>query len=70
MIDEADISRMKEIFITRQECENSMRTIEGKVNDENVRLAVIEHQLKNITWLIMTVGAGVIGILIKIFFGG
>lgn len=70
MIDEADISRLKEIFITRQECENSMRTIESKVNDENVRLAVIEHQLKNITWLIMTVGAGVIGILIKIFFGG
>ena len=70
MIDEADISRLKEIFITRQECENSMSTIEGKVNDENVRLAVIEHQLKNITWLIMTVGAGVIGILIKIFFGG
>lgn len=70
MIDEQDISRLKEIFITRQECENSMRTIEGKVNDENVRLAVIEHQLKNITWLIMTVGAGVIGILIKIFFGG
>ena len=64
MIDEQDISRLKEIFITRQD------TIEGKVNDENVRLAVIEHQLKNITWLIMTVGAGVIGILIKIFFGG
>ena len=70
MIDEADISRLKEIFITRQECESNLRTIETKVNDENVRLAVIEHQLKNITWLIMTVGAGVIGILIKIFFGG
>lgn len=70
MIDEADISRLKEIFITRQECESNLKAIEGKVNDENVRLAVIEHQLKNITWLIMTVGAGVIGILIKIFFGG
>jgi len=70
MIDEADISRLKEIFITRQECETNLRTIETKVNDETVRLAVIEHQLKNITWLIMTVGAGVIGILIKIFFGG
>lgn len=70
MVDEADISRLKEIFITRQECENNLHTIDQKVNDENVRLAVIEHQLKNITWLIMTVGAGVIGILIKIFFGG
>lgn len=70
MIDEQDISRLKEIFITRQECESNLHTIEQQVNSENVRLAVIEHQLKNITWLIMTVGAGVIGILIKIFFGG
>ena len=70
MVDEQDISRLKEIFITRQECESNIHAIEIKVNEENVRLAVIEHQLKNITWLIMTVGAGVIGILIKIFFGG
>jgi len=70
MIDEQDISRLKEIFITRQECDSITGQIEQKVNEENVRLAVIEHQLKNITWLIMTVGAGVIGILIKIFFGG
>ena len=70
MIDEQDISRLKEIFITRQECESNLHVIEQQVNSENVRLAVIEHQLKNITWLIMTVGAGVIGILIKIFFGG
>ena len=70
MIDEQDISRLKEIFITRQECENNLHTIEQQVNSENVRLAVIEHQLKNITWLIMTVGAGVIGILVKMFLGG
>ena len=70
MIDEQDIVRLKEIFITRQECDSITGQIEQKVNEENIRLAVIEHQLKNITWLIMTVGAGVIGILIKIFFGG
>lgn len=70
MIDEQDIIRLKDIFITRQECESNLHAIENKVNDENVRLAVIEHQLKNITWLIMTVGAGVIGLLIKTFFGG
>ena len=70
MIDEQDIIRLKDIFITRQECESNLPAIENKVNDENVRLAVIEHQLKNITWLIMTVGAGVIGLLIKTFFGG
>ena len=70
MIEDHDIDRLKEIFVTRQECDNITSQIERDVNQENVRLAVIEHQLKNITWLIMTVGAGVIGILIKIFFGG
>ena len=70
MIDTADIERLREIFVTRQECDMITGQIEQQVNAENVRLAVIEHQLKNITWLIMTVGAGVITVIIKIFFGG
>lgn len=70
MIDEHDIARLKEIFVTRQECESNLHTIEEQVNSENVRLAVIEHQLKNITWILMTVGAGVISLILKIFFGG
>ncbi len=70
MLDTADIERLKEIFVTRQECDMITGQIEQQVNAENVRLAVIEHQLKNITWLIMTVGAGVITVIIKIFFGG
>ena len=70
MLDAADIERLKEIFVTRQECDMITGQIEQQVNAENVRLAVIEHQLKNITWLIMTVGAGVITVIIKIFFGG
>lgn len=70
MIDAQDLERLKEVFVTRQECDTITNAIESKVNDENVRLAVIEHQLKNITWLIMTVGGGVITLIIKIFFGG
>ena len=70
MLDTEDIGHLKEIFVTRQECDIITGQIEQQVNAENVRLAVIEHQLKNITWLIMTVGAGVITVIIKIFFGG
>lgn len=69
-IEQEDINRLKEIFVTRQECNSNMNALENKVDDENIRLAVIEHQLKNITWLITTVGAGVIGILVKLFVGG
>ena len=69
-LEKEDLDRLREIFVTRQECDNTMNGMEEKINAENVRLAVIEHQLKNITWLLMTVGGGVITILLKLFIGG
>ncbi len=70
MIDKDDIDRLKEIFVTRLECDNTMDAINKKISQEDVRLAVIEHQLKTITWLLTAVGGGVITMLIKMFFGG
>lgn len=69
MIDEKDIVRLKEIFITRQECQNKLDGIENKLSKDLVRLAVIENQLKLIMWLLAAVGSGVIAMLIKMFFG-
>lgn len=70
MIDKDDIERLKEIFVTREECENEMGVMGSRVNDINVDLAVIKTQLKTIQWLVTTVGAGVIAALVKLFFGG
>jgi hypothetical protein len=64
------IERLKEIFITRKECETQMNGVDQKLNADSVRLAVIEHQLKNITWILCTVGGGIITIIIKLFMGG
>jgi hypothetical protein len=69
MIDEKDIERLREIFITRQECQNNLDGIENKLSKDLVRLAVIENQLKLIMWLLAAVGSGVIAMLIKMFFG-
>lgn len=69
-IEREDIDRLKEIFVTRQECDSNMEGINEKISAENVRLAVIEHRLGTITWLLMTVGGGVITILLKLFLGG
>ena len=69
MIDEKDIVRLKEIFITRKECQNNLDEIENKLSKDLVRLAVIENQLKLIMWLLAAVGSGVIAMLIKMFFG-
>lgn len=70
MIEREDIERLKEIFVTRHECENDMKDVENKLATDNARLAVIEHQLKTITWLLTAIGSGVIATLIKLFFGG
>ena len=70
MIDENDIDRLKEIFVTRQECQNTNEEIEKKLSSDLVRLAVIENQLKIITWLLYAVAGGVITMLIKLLFGG
>lgn len=69
-LEREDIDRLKEIFVTRQECDTQMSSVDEKIGAENVRLAVIEHRLGTITWLLMTVGGGVITILLKLFLGG
>lgn len=70
MIDEKDIDRLKEIFVPRQECQEINGEIKTKLSSDLVRLAVIENQLKVITWLLYAVAGGVITMLIKILFGG
>ena len=68
-IDEKDIARLKEIFVTRQECQAQTDSFETKLNKDLVRLAVIETKLSQITWILTAVGGGVITMLIKMFFG-
>lgn len=70
MIDEKDLERLKEIFVTRNECQQTTDGIETKLSSDLVRLAVIENQLKVITWLLYAVAGGVITMLIKLLFGG
>ena len=69
MIEEKDIDRLKEIFVTRQECQKQTDGFEVKLNKDLVRLAVIETKLSQITWILSTVAAGIVTMLIKMFFG-
>lgn len=69
-IEEKDIERLKEIFVTRQKCQETTDSFESKLNKDLVRLAVIETKLGQITWLLGAVAGGVITMLIKMFFGG
>ena len=69
MLEEKDIERLREIFVTRQECQEQTGGFEAKLNKDLVRLAVIETKLSQITWILSTVAAGVVTMLIKMFFG-
>ena len=69
MIDENDIERLKEIFVPRQECQDINEEIKANITKDLVRLAVIENQLKVITWILYAVAGGVITTLIKLLFG-
>ena len=69
-LEDNDIERLKEIFVTRQECQAQTDSFESKLNKDLVRLAVIETEMKQIKWLITAVAGGVITMLVKMFFGG
>ncbi len=69
-IEDHDIDRLREIFVTRQECQKTTDVFDSKLNKDLVRLAVIETKLSQITWILSTVAAGVVTMLIKMFFGG
>lgn len=69
MIDENDIERLKEIFVPRQECQAINEEIKTKLSSDLVRLAVIENQLKVITWILYAVAGGIITMLVKMLFG-
>ena len=69
MIDENDIERLKEIFVPRKECQEINEEIKANITKDLVRLAVIENQLKVITWILYAVAGGVITTLIKLLFG-
>ena len=69
-LEDHDNERLKEIFVTRHECQEQKDTFESKMTKELVRLAVIEADVKQQKWLTAAVVGGVITMLIKMFFGG
>lgn len=70
MLEEKDIGRLREIFITREECSNTVDHQNRKFANDDKRLAVIETYQRINLWLLAAVGGGVITMLVKMFFGG
>lgn len=60
MLEAADIERLKEIFVTRAECQETNRELEEKIANDSKELAVIKQQLQTIVWVSKTTLAAVI----------
>lgn len=60
MLEAQDIERLKEIFVTRQECDNTVSEIEKKLANDSTELALIKQKLDTITWVSKTTLAAVI----------
>lgn len=64
MLDDHDIARLKDIFVTRQECDDTMGDVNKKLANDNTELQLIKQQLSTISWVAKTTLASVIGFVV------
>ena len=64
MLEREDIERLREIFVTRQECDDKTDEINKKLANDNTQLELIKQQLKTISWVAKTTLAAVIGFIV------
>lgn len=74
MIDKDDIERLKEIFVTRQECDTTTDDINKKLANDSTELALIKKDVSTIMWVSKTTLGAVIvalvGALLKLVIVG
>lgn len=71
-IDDADIARLKEIFVTREKCDDRSEAIDKRLSSGDTKFALIEQQLTVISWVSKTtLGAvivAIVGVLLSLIF--
>ena len=63
-IEREDIDRLKEIFVTRQECDSVTDDINKKLANDSTELALIKQSLNTISWVSKTTLAAVIAVIV------
>lgn len=74
MIEEKDMDLLRDIFVTRQECDTTTSALQGRISKVTLeiekRLSVIETKQTIQLWLTTAVVGAVITMLVKMLFGG
>lgn len=68
MLDEQDWKRLREVFVSREECNDTVDHQNRKFANDDKRLAVIENNTKIILRVLAAVGVGVLGIFLEMAF--
>ena len=59
-IEKEDMERLKEVFVTRLECDTITDDINKKLSNDSTELALIKQKLDTISWISKTTLAAVI----------
>lgn len=68
LLDEQDWKRLREVFVSREECNDTVDHQNRKFANDDKRLAVIENNTKIILRVLAAVGVGVLGIFLEMAF--
>ena len=73
-MEDKDIERLKEIFVTRRECDTTVDDINRKLANDNKELALIKQSLSTISWVskttLATVIAAIVAAVMKLILAG
>lgn len=56
-------------YVKIEDCEKNVEVFSKNLNRDFTEIAVIKTKLNQITWLLSTVAAGIVTMIIKMFFG-
>lgn len=70
MLNKEDIDRLKEVFVTKENCDKTNDAIHQTVNKIQIELASVKVYLKCIIGIGAAIGVPVLSIAVKYLFGG
>ena len=68
MIDEHDIARLKEIFVTKDHCSVEKKSRDEKIEALRVDTARVITKLNIVIAILAAIGTGMLGVAIKVLF--
>lgn len=69
MIEKDEMERLREIFVTRRECDETTTDLRDKIDKESADIAVIKFQCRVILTILSAIGGAVLTLVVKQFWG-